>query len=148
MWRDRKWRKLLNLIDHLPFNSHLKQTQLNDPTYTESLLEAQKKAEAEGKRAPSGHLISESSPEVREMRRVRQQVEVLKGVVIAFAGGKAGQPTQDQYQTTLREVDTEMRKARHQDIVARMIRKTDTAPAPTPPPAPAVPIEATRLQTK
>lgn len=82
------------------------------------------------------------------MRRVRQQIEALKAVVITFAGGKGTQPTQDQYQTTMRAVETEMRKAKHESIVARMMPKKEQAPTPTPPPTPAVPIEATRLQTK
>lgn len=125
LWRNREWRKLLNLIDRLPFDSQLKEAQLNDPDYVASLEEARKRAETEGKKVREGHPVSEASAEVREMRRLRQEVQRLTNVVLGGLGGKptpirpepllmAGAETADK---------TAERKAKHDALVARMLPK-------------------------
>lgn len=103
-------------------------------------------ADAQGKRGPSGHLISEATPEVRELRKVRQNVEKLIAVVMSAAGGKPGQISQDVYQTLLRDVENERRRTKHEQTVARMMPKGDRTPPPRP--ARSRPAEGTRLQTK
>lgn len=125
LWRNREWRKLLNLIERLPFDSQLKEAQLNDPEYVASLEEARKRAETEGKRVREGHPVSEASAEVRELRRMRQEIQALRNVVLTFAGGKASpiKPEPLLMAGTNSADEARERQIKHERLAARLLPK-------------------------
>ncbi len=55
LWRARDWRRLLNLIDHLPRNTYYSEKMTNDEEYAKAMAEAQAEQQADGgsaKRTP------------------------------------------------------------------------------------------------
>lgn len=132
LWRSRQWRELLNLIDHLPFHSHFKTAQLNDPEYVATLEETRKKMESEGKKTPKGNLIHEATPEVREIRRLIARIDRLTNVVLGAVGSRPIKAEVERYimADPGGETELERRKAVHASIVARMLPgRAETAPA-------------------
>lgn len=106
---------------------------MNDPGYVASLEELRKEQEAKGRRAPSGELISEATPEVRELRSLASKITRLTNVVLGFAGSK---PIQDEVRKYMMAnpggSDVDKRLAKHRAIVARVLpSKAPAAESPT-----------------
>lgn len=97
MWRERKWRLLLNLINHLPPNSHFNEALTGDRETMMALHIAQENRRAKGlagDEKPVGPRVSQVSEEARRLGEVVAMVRWLGKVIIAaspkFQGGKIG----------------------------------------------------------
>jgi hypothetical protein len=117
-WRSRRWRRLLNLIDHLPRNSAYFQALSNDDLFAAQMLDQEDTAKAGAKRA-----MSEWSVEVELLSSLLDRVGELISVTLAAAGAKkppkvtpAPRPA-----TAVERVRNRRRWEKHQWLTARML---------------------------
>lgn len=116
MWRTRRWRKLLNLIDGLPRNSAFVEAVANDEQAAQQLLQQQPEASAPGVR------LSEWSPEREILADVVDRLGNVIQAVIAAAGTKpqrmapAARPV-----TAVMRLRKQRRVEQHQRLVARVL---------------------------
>jgi hypothetical protein len=76
LWRQRKWRLLLNLIDHLPADSHMNAVLLNDLEYARMVKAEQKKRERSGEES-LGPSIATWSPQVNLLAVIADRLAAL-----------------------------------------------------------------------
>jgi hypothetical protein len=129
-WRARRWRRLSDVIDRLPANSHFSAAVANDEEYAEMLAKA---AAERGDTKPgagedSGPALTGWTPEVAMLAKVLDAVNrVAYAVVAVQAGKKAGDPPKPERrpQTALerafRRAEFDRRKAAHDSLVARVL---------------------------
>jgi hypothetical protein len=89
MWRAREWGDLLNLIDHLPQNSHYYNAMMHDPVHAEAVadwLAANPGNETE----KSGPGWQTWSPEVATLSDIKDELQILRMTLIGVNGGKPG----------------------------------------------------------
>lgn len=126
MWRRRRWRKLLSLIDHLPPNSYYHQAVMNDPEHAAAIVAQQARAKAEGKDTGTGKPpLSTWSAEVSMMAKVLDAVRHLQYLTVAVNGSKNAQPPKPEPRpgTALEAADRKRRQADHEKLTARLIRR-------------------------
>lgn len=126
LFRRRRWRKMLNMIDHLPYSSHYRQEMLNDEEFARAIMERQAKQNAPTK---GGVPVSEYTQEVDLLRTLIVAVRALQATVSSALGGTPGQiePPPGPI-TLLKQMENDIRQAAHESLVARVLPKT-------PPPA-------------
>jgi hypothetical protein len=114
-WRRRRWRKLLNLIDHLP----------RDTAYVDAVADDELVAEAMADqpdppvRAPR---MATWSPEVELLTALLDRVAELIHVVAMTAGAKPGRRTPaPRPVTALDRVRQRRRETQHQRVVAKLL---------------------------
>lgn len=90
LWRARKWRCLLNLIDHLPQNTHYHHALMNDPEYAKAVAEW--KAANPDSGEPKSPPWSVWSPEYEGSQSIIDELRLLRATVVNVNGGKAGEP--------------------------------------------------------
>ncbi|MFF4547255.1 hypothetical protein ACFY1J_24015 [Streptomyces sp. NPDC001406] len=119
LWRTRRWRFLLNLIDHLPRTSHFVAAMADDDELAEQL------PEPEGDTHPS---LIEYSPVVERLDLVVDRLgEVFTAVVNGYAKKKQKPPrAQRRPQTARDRARLKRRKMRHALILARLKEAADT----------------------
>jgi hypothetical protein len=79
LWRARRWRRLLNLIDHLPRNSFYSQAVMNDPEHMEMLDRVKSKGGSGPKPLPP---LATWSYEVDMLATVNDSVLMLKDALV------------------------------------------------------------------
>lgn len=122
LWQTRQWRLLINLIEHLPYDSHLREAQLNDPWYVQALVEA--KAEQAGVEAPArGVPVSEWSQEVAILSQLGSDVRALTAVVQSALGAKARPKPYDGPITVVGKAERASRQEKHESLANRMLAK-------------------------
>jgi len=90
LWRARKWRCLLNLIDHLPQNTHYHHALMNDPEYAKRVADYRvKHPTTDEQKAPPWSVWS---PEYEAMQSIIDELRVLRATVVGSAGGKPSEP--------------------------------------------------------
>lgn len=121
LWRRRHFRRLLNLIDHLPRNSHFAEAVANDEEHARLLAEAIPASRGEEWRPP----MSTWSPEVAMLADLIDAVNALKAVVTMANSQKgARKPDLKPYPrpgTMLEKVRREQRRKAHEELVARVL---------------------------
>ena len=85
-FRARRWRRLLNLIDHLPRTSFLAEAMADDEEAAAQWLAHQ---EAGGELAARRERWSEWTAERDALERIADALSVLIGVTVNVHGGKA-----------------------------------------------------------
>ncbi len=116
MWRARRWRELLNLIDHLPRNS----------AYHEALVEDDDLAEVLATRPDVDR------PPTRQMRDFSVEVELLSVLgdrigelihVVAATKGAKPKPLRPlpRPSSALQRLRARRRRAKHDSVVARLL---------------------------
>ena len=134
LWRRRQYRRLLQLIDHLPSHSHYTAAMMDDPEHAKMIAEAQAKASAAGKggSGDSSPSLTTWTPEVAVMTRVLDAVKgVQHSIVLANADPKKATPQppepEPRPKTLLmresKRAENQMRQAAHEKLAARMLRK-------------------------
>lgn len=88
MWQSRQWRKLLNLIDHLPQNTHFHHALMQDEGYAKFLAKMRDEGKADAKAAPRWEVWSS---EREGLARVEDAVKQLSHSIVAAFGGKPGE---------------------------------------------------------
>jgi hypothetical protein len=114
LWQGRRWRFLLNLIDHLPRDSYFVEELLNDEQYGEQVLRMPDMVASER--------VSEWSPMREGLARVEDAVRVLSANVIAAAGA-----TPPEVSAALRPITAadrsraRRRRTSHENLVSRLL---------------------------
>lgn len=94
MWAERRWRELLNLINHLPPNSHFNEALTSDREVMvkmEQIAEARRQAGAEDEK-PNGPRVSLVSEEARRLGELIASVNYLGKLVVASSMKAKGKP--------------------------------------------------------
>lgn len=81
-WRARRWRRLLNLIDGLPGNSHYIQAQMNDEEYVAGLLDG-------APDRPRVEQLADWSPVVDKLAYI---ADLQQQMLLAFLSANGGKP--------------------------------------------------------
>lgn len=116
MWRGRRWRKLLNLVEHLPTNSAYVEAVATDADAARAAFDAGVE--------PREHVErwSEWSPERAALARIDDRLQLLTVAVIGTNGGKPGQfRPAERPKTSLDVLRAERRRNEHRALVARVI---------------------------
>lgn len=82
MWRSRQWRRLLNLIDHLPAASYYAEAQANDDEIARAWLASGNKASEYRPR------VSTWDPIVAELHNITDWLGAVYGAVLRSGGVK------------------------------------------------------------
>lgn len=118
LWRNRQWRFLLNLIDHLPVNSYFVEAQLNDED-----LAARLAGQPESK--PGGPRISEWSPEQAALARLTDRITELLVATVRINGGQAQLAFEPRPRTALDRAREQALERRHRALVDRLLKPDD-----------------------
>lgn len=118
LWRSRQWRKLLNLIDHLPGHSLYAEAVSQDEVAAQAYLDSD---------SPAGTVasprLSDFTPETAALAAVFDRLADVISATVAAAGGKPPktQPYPRPVPATSR---VRRRKAldRHQRLVSQLLR--------------------------
>lgn len=130
LWRARRWRTLLDYIDHLPSHSWFSAAVAMDEEHAQMLAEslAARHAEGEADAAPSGPSLTSWTPEVSYLARVEDICRYIAWATFAAQIGKqAGEPPKPgpvpvtPLQRAMKRVEHERRKAAHEALVARVL---------------------------
>jgi hypothetical protein len=84
MWRDREWRKMLNLIDHLPGHSFFNEARANDPDIAKMLAEMPTPAHSER--------LSNWTPEIAMLAVIADRLGSLIVVESMIGSGGKSKP--------------------------------------------------------
>lgn len=115
-WRARRWRRLLNLIDHLPRNSYYVEALADDEELAEMVLESPHDD------VPTGPRMSQWSPEAGLLAEIVDRLAEVASAVVASAGGAPG--TLKPYprpRTAADRVQARRRRQRHDALVRRVL---------------------------
>lgn len=127
-WRSRRWRRLLNIIDHLPRNSHFVQASLDDEELAWAVVpELERRRAAEGSASrPEPLPLAEYSPEVDATYHLTDRVGFLIDAVVASSGGTPPRITpierpETAFDRVRKTVRYEIRLAAHRSLVSRLL---------------------------
>lgn len=121
MWQSRRWRFLLNVIDHLPRDSWYSQAVANDDEHAEMLLAARERAGA----PRGGHHppMQTWSAEVEHLVNIEDRLGTLITAVANANGARAKlPPPAARPQTAMDRVVSRQRMNAHEALVARVKR--------------------------
>lgn len=125
MWRKRRWRDLLNLIDWLPRDSAFMEAMSEDEELAENLLR-----QPRGKTPGHKVRISEFSPLRETLSDLYDRQGEIVQAIIAAAGAKP--PKLKPYprpRTALDRLRDKHRYEKHRSTVARVLRRDPDAPS-------------------
>lgn len=115
----RRWRRLVNAINHLPYATHLREKMLNDPEMARQIVESQAKAKGA---AVSGIPVSEFTQSVAVLRDLITTTRGLQATLVAVNGGnKRPVEPYDGPITLLKAAETQRREDDHKALVARVL---------------------------
>jgi hypothetical protein len=124
-WRGRRWRRLLNLIDHLPRNSRLHEAMAEDERLAEHLL-----SQPEPKEAPPTRRWSEFSIEVELLAGIFDRLADVPNAIAAANGAKPRKvKPYPRPITAVERVRERKAKTKHRSVVARVLPRGGTDPA-------------------
>lgn len=118
VWRERRFRYLLNLIDHLPTNSFFVELVADDDELANSM-----QSSASGEKQ-SEQRISTWSPEKEILVGIFDRLGTVVSATIAAAGAKP--PDIKPYprpQTAFQRADSNSVQQKHESLVKRLLRK-------------------------
>ena len=131
LWRARRWRFLLNLIDHLPRHTYYSEAVSNDPEHARMLAEAMAKRaeEADGESGPSGPPMHIWSPEVSALTDLTDAVRRVEYAIVATNSekGKGPKPPEplprpvSMLDRERKRSEYARRKAKHDKLAARLL---------------------------
>jgi hypothetical protein len=125
LWRARRWRTALDLIDHLPAHSWYASSVQGDEEHTKMLAESMAAREGEGEK--SGPPQHSWTPEVAAITSLHNSVRYQTYAILAAAGDKKAKPPESMptpsspLEAMLKRIEYENRKTAHEALVARML---------------------------
>jgi len=136
LWRARRWRTLLDLIDHLPGHSWYAASVAMDEEHAKMLAESLAARQAAGEDVEkAGPSLVGWTPEVSQLANILDAVRhVAYSVVAVQIGKEAGQPPAPSprpvtpLERELKRAEQARRKAAHDAIVARVLPKKRRKP--------------------
>lgn len=117
LWRGRQWRRLDNLLAHLPQDTFYRQEVLNDPEMVREVLSHKDEG-------PKGFAISDFSATVSVLRDVVQEQRMTRATLIAVNSKNGAAPKVDSYPgpiTAIEQTDIQMRKEAHDRLRQRLL---------------------------
>lgn len=127
LWRSRRWRTALDLIDHLPGHSWYSSAVSGDEEHAAMIAESLAMRESEGEKAPAGPALHTWTPEVALLTALRDDVRALHYIIPASQGDKKAKPPPPLPRPTtpleaaVHRASFEHRKAKHEDLVKRLL---------------------------
>lgn len=122
LWRSRRWRRLLNLIDHLPRTSFYYAAVANDEEHVEQIVAAREGHPQED----SGPSLTEYDGTAERLDRIADLMQQNTAATIAAAGAKPPMFQPQARPTTAFEKVAHRRKAaKHQQLTSRLVRRKD-----------------------
>ena len=124
LWRSRQWRKLLNLIDHLPQNTWYQAAVSMDEEHAEMVLEAQAQARKSGQPdpGPPAPSLATWSPEVDMTSRAVNALKEIAYILMKANNGSPKEPKPVPRPTNAMEVARLRRKQRdHESLKSRLL---------------------------
>lgn len=131
LWRARRWRTLLDIIDRLPAHSQYSAAASMDEDHAQMMADsiaARRNAGQDEQSEDAGPHLTTWTPEVAVLTSVLDAVRnVQHAVYAAQHGKKAGEPPKaaprpvTPLQRALRRAEFERRKAAHEALVARVL---------------------------
>jgi len=119
MWRERRWRDLLTLIDWLPRASAYMEAMSEDDELARQILDQKDDGK---KRAPRGPRISEWSTEVEKMTDIVDRLGELMQATVAANGGKPPKiKPQPRPRTAIDRMRDKRRMEHHRKVVSRVL---------------------------
>lgn len=116
LWRSRRWRLLLNLIDRLPRESHYVEAMLDDEQY--ALLVADMPLSEPERR------MREWTPELEALATVADRLVDVIDVLSIANGGKASELRRSiRPVTAIERVRNRQRQRKHEALVARVLNR-------------------------
>jgi hypothetical protein len=98
LWRGRRWRLLLNLIDHLPRHTWTQQAMADDPEYAQKIADAvaarKAKMVVDDDELAWSPPLQQYTPEVEALASVVDAVNALRTTFIMANSEKGAQPPQ------------------------------------------------------
>jgi hypothetical protein len=119
LWRSRRWRYLLNLIDHLPADSHFMEAVSLDEEHARAMV---KMSEGMDKK-PYAPPMSQWSMTANLLAVLIDEVRALRHITLAVNSKQKPQPPNlyPRPQTAFDKVRLQEREAKHRALVARML---------------------------
>lgn len=87
MWRNRRWRRLQNLIDRLPPDTFYRSALMKDPDYIREVMDYAGDDEREYE--PPGELYS---PVAERIDTLIDEIRMMRTEAISIQGGNPGRP--------------------------------------------------------
>lgn len=116
-WRARRWRRLLNLIEHLPRNSAFVEVLANDETIAAAVDRAAPEDKARER-------LSEWSPEREMLVAIFDRLGSVIAALIAVNGGTPPKiPPYPRPVTALERVRHRQARTRHERLVDRLLNR-------------------------
>lgn len=117
LWRSRRWRLLLNLIDGLPPNSFYRAALMNDEDYIRAVLDF---ADENEDYSPPGELYS---PTDGRLDQLIEELRALRAEAVMLKGGKPGKPKmQPRPKTAIEAVEAAKDNATYDWLVGELLR--------------------------
>lgn len=118
LFRERRWRRLMNAISRIPRASYYWQSAMNDPETAKAIEEQRAKKGSKAKGFP----VSEYTTTVQVLADQNNLIKNLTTAVIAAGGGKPKTPeTYPGMISLLDRMKTEVRKSEHEKLSARVL---------------------------
>lgn len=130
LWRARRWRTLLDHIDHLPGHSWYSSAVSTDEDHAEMIAKSLAAREKEGEVTPKGPALHTWTPEVAAITRNTDAVKEISYVLAAVNwDGKSAKPSPPKpeprphtpLEGAITRADFNRRKASHEKLVKRLL---------------------------
>lgn len=128
LWRGRRWRLLLDVIDRLPAHSWYNATVVNDEKHAKMLADSMAARRADGPAEDRGPSMTTWTPEVAALTNVYDAVRgVQHAVYAAQHGEKAGPPPKaaarpsTALQRAMEAAERQRKRAAHEALAARVL---------------------------
>lgn len=122
-WRSRRWRRLLNIIDHLPRDSAYFEAVADDDELAERVAANPPKEQGPRRR------MTDWSPTVELLSAILDRLAELTQTVAALGGAKPRKvPRAPHPVTAVDRARTRRRFEKHQKLTARVLRRPDPPP--------------------
>ena len=126
LWRARKWRTLLDLIDHLPGWSWYSSAVFGDEEHAAMLAESMKARKEAGDESDSAPPQHHWTPEVQALTQLTNAVNYTNYLTVQANGGKASPPAplptpRSPLEAAIRSANFSRRQASHEHLVARLL---------------------------
>lgn len=133
LWRQRRWRTLLDLIDHLPPHSWYSAAVSGDVEHAEMIAESLAARAEEGEQTNEGPSLQSWTPEVAAITRLTDEVRRLHYIIPAVQGDKGVKPPEPlprphtPLEAAIKRASFNKRMAQHKALAARLLphKRTD-----------------------
>lgn len=114
---------MLELIDRLPRDTYYWQVITQDPEHAEMLVQAQERAEREGKKMSAAPPMSTWSAEVEALTTISDKISVLSYTLRAVNGDKQAQQPKPSLrpETKLASIKARHRQEQHVKLADRLL---------------------------